>query len=276
MLGAAAKEREQTSPKSTTRGTLARGCRRRRIDISDGSLLSSLSFLHRLWNLRFRLAVGEQITDTGIFGQFGLVIAYTANIVVWRLEHGVGDQNDLRVVARLETLHPVALLVEQIRRDLDRQLGDNLSRPFLARFFANDAQNCQCKRFDAANRAESRASRAGLVARLAERWPQALTRHFHEAETRDFANLNSSPILVYGFAKSVFNFALIFLRTHVNKVDDDKTSEVTQPKLPSDFFRRFDVGVERSRFDVAAFGRACRVDVDRNQCLGMIDDDAAT
>ena len=46
LVGAAAKEREQTSPKSATRGTLARGCRRRRIDISDGSLLK-----FRLWCL---------------------------------------------------------------------------------------------------------------------------------------------------------------------------------------------------------------------------------
>ena len=46
-------------------------------------------------------------------------------------------------------------------------------------------------------------------------------------------------------------------------------------KLARDFVGGFEVRVERGRLDVAALGRARRVDVDRDQRFGVVDDDRA-
>ena len=90
------------------------------------------------------------------------------------LQRRVGNEHDLRIVARLEALYPIAFLVEEIGRDLDRQLRDDFDGTFLTGLFADDAEYRQRKRFDAAYRAETGATRAGMVAGLAERRPQAL------------------------------------------------------------------------------------------------------
>ncbi len=93
---------------------------------------------------------------------------------MWCLERRVCDENNLGIVPRLETLHPVAFLVQEVGRNLDGQLRDDLYRALLARFLTDNAQNCQGERFDTSNRAEARAARAGMVTGLAERRPQAL------------------------------------------------------------------------------------------------------
>ena len=64
-------------------------------------------------------------------------------------------------------------------------------------------------------------------------------------------------------------------RLHVDEVDDDQATEVTQAKLARHFISGFKVGVERGRLDVAAFSGARRVHVDRNQRFGVVDYDRA-
>ena len=54
-----------------------------------------------------------------------------------------------------------------------------------------------------------------------------------------------------------------------------EATEIANAQLAGDFFRRFQVGVERSGFDVAALRGARRVDIDRYQRFGVIDHDAA-
>ena len=80
---------------------------------------------------------------------------------------------------------------------------------------------------------------------------------------------------LHGVAQPVFDRALVLLRLHVDEVDDDQAAEVAQAQLARDLVRRFQVGVERGRLDVAAARGARRVDVDRDQRLGRIDDDRA-
>ncbi len=79
----------------------------------------------------------------------------------------------------------------------------------------------------------------------------------------------------YRFAEPVLDLALVLLGPHVNEVDDDETAQVADSKLPGNFIGCLEVGVERGRLDVAALGGARRVDVDRNERLGVIDDDTA-
>ena len=78
-----------------------------------------------------------------------------------------------------------------------------------------------------------------------------------------------------GVLEAGFDFALVLGVFHVDEVDDNQTAQVAQAQLAGDFFGSFDVGIEGGRFDIAATGGACRVDVDRYQCFGMIDNDGA-
>ena len=87
----------------------------------------------------------------------------------------VGDEDDLHFVPRFKAFYPITLFVEQVSGDFDRQLCDDLRGALLACLLANDAQDGQCQRFDAANRANTGTTRAGQVARLAERLAQPLT-----------------------------------------------------------------------------------------------------
>jgi hypothetical protein len=63
---------------------------------------------------------------------------------------------------------------------------------------------------------------------------------------------------------------------HVDEVDDDQATEVAQTELAGQFFGRFHVGLEGGFLDIGALGRAAGVDVDGNQCFGVVDDDGAT
>ncbi len=80
-----------------------------------------------------------------------------------RLQQRIGDQHDLGVVAVLEVLHPVTLFVQQVGGYFDRQLRDDFRRSLLARFLADDAQDCKRQRLDAADSAESGTAGAGHV-----------------------------------------------------------------------------------------------------------------
>src|SRR5262249_46347187 len=159
---------------------------------------------------------------------------------------------------------PLAFLVHEIGRDVDRQLRDHLDGAVLARFFADQAQQGERQRVDAADRAHAAAARAGDAGRLADRRAQALTRQLQQSEARDAPDLDAGAILLDGIAQAVLDGALVLLRLHVDEVDDDQAAEIAQPQLPGDLVRGLEVRVERGRLDVAAAGRAGGVDVDRD------------
>ncbi len=110
----------------------------------------------------------------------------------------------------------------------------------------------QGQRIDAADRAHAAAARAIDARRLADRRTQALTGQLEQAEARDAADLDAGTILLHGIAQAIFDRALILLRLHVDEVDDDQTAQVAQSQLTGDFVRRFEVGVGRGGFDIAA------------------------
>ncbi len=60
---------------------------------------------------------------------------------------------------------------------------------------------------------------------------------------------------------------------HVDEVDDDQAAEVAQTHLAGRFIGGLEVGAQRGLLDVATFGGARRVDVDRDQRLGVVDHD---
>jgi hypothetical protein len=69
--------------------------------------------------------VGKLIAERRVFRQRQLIVPYTPDRIVWCFEIRVGNQDDLQVVACLDGANRLALFVEQIIGDRDRQLCDN-------------------------------------------------------------------------------------------------------------------------------------------------------
>ena len=110
--------------------------------------------------------------------------------------------------------------------------------------------------------------------RLAERGPQPLPRHFQEAEAGDPPDLDPRAVHLHGVADHVLDGPLVLCLLHVDEVDDDQATEVAQAQLPGDLLGGLEVGVGRRRLDVRTAGGAGRVDVDRNQRLGVVNHEA--
>ena len=108
-----------------------------------------------------------------------------------------------------------------------------------------------------------------------ERRAQPLARQFQQAEARNLAGLHARAVDVQRIAQAVFDFALIAPAFHVDEVDDDQAAQVAQAQLARDFVGGFEIGAERGLFDVGAARGARRVDVDRHQRFGVVDDDGA-
>src|SRR5690606_1488190 len=110
---------------------------------------------------------------------------------------------------------------------------------------------------------------------LTQGWTQTLARHLQQAEAGDPAYLNPGAVGFQAFADTLFHCPLVLGRGHVDEVDDDQATDITQTQLAGNFLGGFEVGLQGSFLDVSALGRAGRVDVDGYQGLGVVDDDGA-
>ena len=155
----------------------------------------------------------------------------------------------------------MALFIQQESRTLDRQMGDHFFRAFLHGFFFENAQHRKRYRFHVAYRALAFTARARQLRGIAQRRTHPLSGHFQQAETRDTTGLNAGSIDFKRITQMVFHRALIFIGQHVNEVDDKQAAQIAQSELAGDFIGRFQVGIQRSFFNVAAFGGAGGVDV---------------
>ncbi len=206
---------------------------------------------------------------------FRAVITQTLYFEVRRFEVIVRQDDDAGTGAQFDLGDRVAFFVEQESSHRNRHLRADFSGTVFQGFFFDQTQDCQRQRFDVTDDAGAIATRADDAAALAQRWTQALTGHFQQAEARDATDLHTSAVSFQAFADFLFHGALVLGRGHVDEVDDNQTADVAQAQLTGDFFGGFKVGLQSGFFDVAAFGGARRVDVDGHQGFGRIDDDGA-
>ena len=116
---------------------------------------------------------------------------------------------------------------------------------------------------------------AGPGAGLEQARAQPLARQLQQAESADPADLDARPVGPHGFLQPFLDRVPVLGHRHVDEVDDDQTGKVPEPQLARYFIRRLEVGLVGRLLDVAFLGGAARIDVDRNQGLGRVDDDVA-
>ena len=168
-----------------------------------------------------------------------------------------------------------ALLVEDVDRHLARHLhGDGGGAALLA-FLFQAAQHAQGGGFGGAHQAGAGAMGAGDGRAGDDAGAQALARHFHQAELGDLADLHPGAVVLDRIAQPPFHLAVVAAFFHVDEVDDDQAGQVAQAQLAADFAGRFQIGLARGLLDRMFAGGAAGIHVDRDQRLGLVDDDIA-
>ncbi len=103
-----------------------------------------------------------------------------------------------------------------------------------------------------------------------------MTRHFQQAKSGNFTDLNPRPVNLQRITHSVFNSSLVFLRHHIDEVDDHESADISQTQLATNFFCCLKVCIHRRLFNIATPGSPGRVDVDRDKCFCRVNDNRAT
>ena len=115
---------------------------------------------------RILARLDKLVARAGVLRALALVVADPADRVVRRVELGIADDDDGDLVQILDVLHPVAFLIQDVVTDVDRHEHDDLGRTILARFLADEPEDRECERFDAADGAVAAAARADELRRF--------------------------------------------------------------------------------------------------------------
>ena len=141
-------------------------CRSGRGDLFDRRLLH-MRVTGGAQGRGFRFDLGDAL-EAGQGILVDVLAAHSLDLVFRRLQIGVRDQHDLDIVALLDVGNDLALFIQQVGADVDRQLGKHASGAFLEGFFLDDAQDRQRQRIHAADEAVAVATRADLVRGIAQ------------------------------------------------------------------------------------------------------------
>ena len=190
--------------------------------------------------------------------------------------HGrIGDHRERNLEGVFEVAQMAALVVEDVERDVGPGAHHQIVGRALHQDFLDAAQQLQRHRRDRTHVTAAAALRAGLGRTLQHAGADALTRHFQQAEMRDASDLDARAVLPQAVGEFPLDGAVVALLVHVDEVDDDEAGEIAQAELAGDFLGRLQIGLERGILDVMLAGRSPGVDVDRDQRLGLVDDDVA-
>ncbi len=193
-----------------------------------------------------------------------------------RAGHGrIGNHRQRDLEAAFQIAQMTALVIEHVERDVGAGPGHEIMGRALHHRFLETAQQLQRDRGHRAHMAGAAALRAGLGRTLQHAGADTLARHFQEAEMRDASDLDARTVLPQAVAELALHRAIVALLVHVDEIDDDQAREIAQAQLASDFLGSFEIGLERGVFDMVLARGAARIDVDRDQRLGLVDHDIA-
>ena len=151
-------------------------------------------------------------------------------------------------------------------------MHQNLGGAALAAFLLNAAQHVDRGVFGAADMAGAAAMRAGDEAGFGQRRAQTLPAHFQQAEMADVPDLDAGAVVLQRVLDAPFDHRVVALGLHVDEVDDDQAGEVAQTQLAGRFVGGLQIGAQRCFLNIPLARRTSRVHVDRDQSLGLVDD----
>src|SRR5690606_9938071 len=171
-------------------------------------------------------------------------------------------------------LGPIAALgAPQVHCCLGRRVERDRRAFAFGRFVFDQAKSGQAGTGGRADQAGAVAVRAGTSGGLEHAGAQPLAAHLHQAEAGDTADLDTGAVVLQRLLHRLFDLPDVRSVLHVDEVDYDEAGHVAQPKLTRDLARCLEVGAERGRLDAVLLRGAPRVDVDRNQRFGRVDDE---
>ncbi len=196
--------------------------------------------------------------------------------MIWRNQAVIAKDHHGEAVTLFDFGQRVTFAVQDIKRDFACNMNGKRAGTTTHAFFFKHTQKVKGGTFDRTDKADTAAMCANLERAFNKRRAQALARHFKQAEWADTADLKAGPVIAHGFFKLAFNRPLVAVVFHVDEIDHNQTGQIAQAQLTCEFFGGFKVGLVCGFFDVAFTGRTARVHVNRDQCLGRVDDDIAT
>jgi len=79
------------------------------------------------------------------------------------------------------------------------------------------------------------------------------------------------------FFKGLHHALAVAALVHIDEIDDDDAAQIAQPDLPHNLLDRIHVGLDDRVFQARGLAHVLAgVDIDRDQRLGLVDDDVAT
>ena len=205
-----------------------------------------------------------------------VILTHTFNVVVRRFEVRIRNQHHRHAVTSFKLRDVVTFFVQQEGSNVNWHLSVNGACPFLHGFFLKDTQDLQGAAFRVTNDANTVTARAGDVVTFGECRAQALTGEFHQTKAADLGHLHTSAVIAKGVLQALFHCALVLRIHHVDEVDHDQTTQVTQTHLTGHFISSFTVGAEGGFFNVSATRCTSGVDVNSDQGFGVVHHDSAT
>ena len=97
-----------------------------------------------------------------------------------------------------------------------------------------------------------------------------LTRQLQQAEGRNPPQLNAGTVTTHGFLEPALDLPPVTRFIHVDEVDHHQSGKIAQTQLPGHFLSGLKVGRQCCLLDRTLAGRLARVDVDRDQRLGLV------
>ena len=183
---------------------------------------------------------------------------------------------DANVVFVFDLCKFASALVLQLLRNIGVQFDVHAAEISIRRPSIDFAHEIHANRLGTRNRPTPATRRASEVHALRQRLTNALSVDFEQAIGAYPLDFIPRLIARHRIAHHALDIALMFPRTHIDKVDDDEPPDISHSQLPPNFGRRFEIRMIRRQILIFAFCRMRRIDVDRRQSLGRVDDDIPT
>src|SRR5436190_2047118 len=186
--------------------------------------------------------------------------------------HWVVTHLELEPRLLLELPQEVRLLLHEIQRDLGMQPHRELALLVVGTGALEGPLHPPHHHLRAEDTARSRTSRAFRRHRLPQRRANPLPGHLDQAQLGHREGAGTCPVAAEVRAQLLKHLVAVGARLHVDEIDDDDPADVAQPELACHFARRLEVRAQDRALGIPLAGIAPRVDVDRDQRLGRLDD----